>query len=162
MANEEKKQDIEMKYDVGISPFDEDPELFATSKEPEIITESDLRSFFHCPHEYYLRRHVGMDKVPRTATEAASLLFSNKRRALFQIRDPVTGRIFPDQTRAGPELKTVEEMDKNELQTYLAFGGPEKFGNYLYGWWLQIGQKDEYAGKPITWRHGKEPFKELL
>ncbi len=143
--------------------FDDEPfgsrslDLFGRSGK-EVISESDLKLIFKCPYSYYLKKHMGLAKIPRSAFAAQALFFGHARRRLFNLRDAKIGRIFPFQTCAGPELKTAEEMTAGELKEYLASSSPEKFGGSLFGTWLQIADRGSYAGSDLAWNFASQPY----
>jgi len=125
----------------------------------EVVSESQLRKLLECPHAYYLSTHVGMTKVPRSTFAAQTLFFDIERRKLFNVHDRDVGRIFPEQRRAGPELKLAEEMSAQELQRYLAFSSPEAFGGHLLMSWLRVCKKGSYAGSELVWSYEGQAHK---
>lgn len=143
--------------------FDDEPfnirslSVFSRSRK-EVISESDLKTFFKCPYSYYLKKHLGLTKIPRSAFAAQALFFSQARKRLFNLRDAQAGRIFSFQSCAGPELKTADEMTAAELSEYLASSSPEKFGGSLFGTWLQIAKRGVYAGSDLSWNFASQPY----
>ncbi len=116
-----------------------------------VITEADLRSFYRCPYSYFLKKHIGLTKAPKSGFAAQALMFQQARKALFNLKDPKKGRLFPYQTRAGPDLKMAEEMTGEELRTHLANNSAEAFGNSLRGKWAYFVGNGKYAGSPLVW-----------
>jgi len=131
--------------------------LETSTTDPTVITESNLKSLFRCPYSYFLKNHTGMNKIPRSAFAAQSLFFEHAKKRLLKIRDSKIGRIFPDQDRAGPELKNLTEMTSAELKSYLVNTSPSAFGNSLKGTWLRITKNNTYAGNEMSWHFKTQP-----
>lgn len=107
-----------------------------------IISETDFRTAAKCAHAYYLRKEVGMSKLPRSAFAAQSLFFRNQRI-----------KLLPLEPRAGKELKVVEKMSGAELQEVLTYKSPETCGGGWRGKWWFITQGGEYAGRELVWAY---------
>lgn len=122
-----------------------------------VITESDLKSFFRCPYSYFLKKKVGMSKIPRSAFSTLALMFQQARKGLYNLRDPDTGRIFPFQHRDIQTCNLAEEMDSETLQKSLAISTPKKFGNALKGKWQYFISNGKYAGTEIAWAYDNQP-----
>ncbi len=148
-----------------------------------VITESDLKTFFRCHHAYFLKKHVGLSKIPRSAFSTLALMFQQGRKSLFNLRDQEIGRLFPYQHRAGPNWKMAEDMNSMELLRYLSIGpdwkkaekmkedgvgddeliefliqhAGKRFGNALAGKWRYFVSQGKYAGTPISWTYKKQP-----
>lgn len=136
----------------------EKEDLFSEEKENlQIISESDLKSFFRCPYAHYLQKHVGMSKIPKTAFAAEALFFSQARKSLYNLYDSAVGRVFPYQTRAGPQLKPAEMMSAEELQQYLAYSSADSFGSALFGKWMALAKNSRYAGSELAWNFNGQP-----
>ncbi len=132
-------------------------ELLREPKEISVITDSDLTKYGACPYSYFLSKHRGLTKIPRSAFAAQSLFFDNAKKALFNLRDPLLGRITEYQHRAGPDLKMAEEMNEDELRKYLANSSAEAFGNSLFNEWMRHAYDQEYAGSPLMWGFPEQP-----
>src|SRR3989338_10557239 len=140
--------------------LNENLENYLDKESPDVISESDLKSFFKCPHEYHLKHNLGLSKIHKSGFAAVAMFFENARRSLYRIRDRDIGEIFPFQTRAGADLKLAEEMNAKELRKYLAYGasGEDAFGNLLFGRWLQMIKGNEYMGSPLVWSYKEQSY----
>ena len=114
-----------------------------------IISDSDLKSYSNCSHEFYLTKLEGKTKIPISANSAASMFFLSKRKNLFEVFDKKRGLLFDNQRRAGPYLKDIQEMNKGELGQYTHFKSPETFGGGLKGIWLHLLENETYRNSPI-------------
>ncbi|MEW5896534.1 MAG: hypothetical protein AB1668_02475 [Nanoarchaeota archaeon] len=119
----------------------------------EVITEGDLKAYFRCPYSYYLRKHVGLSKIPLHGFALQALLFEQARRMLFNLRDPNIGRIVPFQIWAGPETKPAQEMNTEELEQYLAV---DKLGGFLTGKFQAITANGSFGERPLVWSFGMQ------
>lgn len=123
----------------------------------ECISESDIRTYLRCPYSYYLKKS-GLTHLPRSVPAAEAIFFSQQRRYLFNLRDREVKRMFSFQHRSGPRLKTAEMMDEEELQKYLAYTSPEKFGGSLFGDWCRIVKEGIYVGEELVLNYKGQDF----
>jgi len=123
-----------------------------------VITESDLKIFFRCPYAYFLKKHIGIDRAPKSAQAAEALVFQQARKGLYNLRTPGKGRLEPFEIRAGPDKKRAEEMTEAELRTYLASSSAEAFGNTIGAKWMFFTDNGKYAGSPLALNYEKERF----
>jgi hypothetical protein len=77
-------------------------------------------------------------------------MFQQARKSLYNMRDPDIGRLFPIQSRAGPECKLPEEMSPEELRLYLSNVSGEAFGGSIKGKWLYLTKGGTFAGGPLA------------
>jgi hypothetical protein len=123
-----------------------------------VITESDLKTFFRCPHAYFLKRHAGLNRVPKSAQAAMALLFQQARKSLYNLRTSGKMRTEPYEKRAGPDKKRAEEMTEAELRRHMASSSAEAFGNTIGAKWMFFTAKGKYAGSPLALHYDKERF----
>jgi hypothetical protein len=123
-----------------------------------VITESDLKTFFRCPYAYFLKKHLGLSKIPKSARAAMSLMFQQARKSLFNLRTPGKMRTEPYEKRAGPDKKLAEEMTEAELRMYMASSSAEAFGNTAGAKWMFFTDNGNYAGSPLALSYEKEIF----
>ena len=127
-----------------------------SSLENAVISDSDLILYSICPYSYYLYRLEGKTKIPTTANAAQALFFSNKRKGLFEVRDKNIGILFEGQRRAGPNLKYIEDMGREELEEYMPFVSAEAFGGSLKGGWLLIAKRNIFHENYVYWDYNNQ------
>ena len=93
-----------------------------------------------------------MNKIPSSGFAAQTLFFKNQRKNLFNVGD-----LFENDRRAGPDLKDINKMNREELNIYLRASSAEAFGNSLQARWRISVDKNSYAGKPIMWAFKNHP-----
>lgn len=124
----------------------------------EIISDKDLVLYSACPQAYYLNRMEGKSKIPTTGAAAAVLFFLAKRKNLFDVRDKKVGVLFEGQRRAGPLLKHIEQMSREELMKYMPSSSAEAFGGTLAGTWSRIIDRNFFHGDPIYWNYANKSW----
>jgi hypothetical protein len=120
-----------------------------------IITENDIKLWSRCSYAYFYKKHMGLTKIPQSGVALESMIFQQARKALMHIRSE-TGRLFYKDTRVGPQLKTLNELTREELPEYLAFSSPEAFGNAIFGRWMIM--NDKFANRDISWNFSEQKY----
>ncbi len=119
------------------------------NQETPAIKESDLRAYFFCPYNYFLKNHYS-HQVSISASGVQALLFEQMRRSLFNLTDHKKGRIVPFQIWAGKHCHTAEEMGLEELKEHLAIR-PGKLGDWLTARWISLAKRGHLGSREIVY-----------
>mgnify|MGYP004000914193 FL=1 len=112
----------------------------------ELITESDLKSFFNCKYSYFLRKNLGTSKAPVSAFASMALFFQQERKKIFQmIRDKT--------------LRDPERMDMNELNENFPFRDAYAWSGWLQGRWNHAIKGEKFHGREIRWAFNGQGYR---